>query len=78
MKDFDTIVKPLLEIKYRVKNIEIGKPPVRRTGNRSKLVVTPAGTFLGAPLAARQTGISLSLLYKLFKTNPKEYYAKNT
>lgn len=64
MKNFDETIAPLLERKYRIRNIQIGKPPVVRKGRSGnyKAVITPLGRFKSVSDAAEAHGVSKPVL----------------
>jgi len=77
MDNFDTIIKPLLEIKYRIKNIEIGKPPIVRRGTKLKTsvpVATPEGEFESISDAARHHEVTVPCIIARIKRKQEGYY----
>jgi len=77
MKDFDVIIKPLLEKKYRIKNIKIGKPPIVRSGVKLKTgipVKTPNGTFISITEAAQSHGVTVACIIGRIKSKKEGYF----
>lgn len=76
VKDFDTVIKPLLEIKYRIKTIQIGKAPVVRSGvpsGRRMAVMTPKGEFESITAAAAHYGVTLPTVINWIKKNKEGF-----
>jgi hypothetical protein len=76
MEDFETIVKPLLKKKYRIKNIEIGKPPIVRRGVKLKTgipVTTPDGEFESITDAAAHYEVTVSCIIARIKKKKEGY-----
>jgi hypothetical protein len=77
MENFDELIKPLLQKKYRIKNIEIGKPPVIRSGvrlNTGVPVKTPNGTFTSITDAAQSHEVTVSCIIARIKSKKEGYY----
>ena len=75
MKDFEIIIKTL-PTKYRIKNIEIGKPPIVRKGTKLKTgipVSTPDGEFESISDAARHYEVSVTCIITRIKNNKEGY-----
>ena len=75
MKDFEIIIKTLPK-KYRIKNIEIGKPPIVRRGTKLKTgipVITPDGEFESISDAARHYEVSVGGIIARIKRKQEGY-----
>jgi len=75
MKDFEIIIKTLPK-KYRIKNIEIGKPPIVRKGTKLKTgipVSTPDGEFESITDAAIYYEVTVSCIIARIKKKKEGY-----
>jgi hypothetical protein len=75
MKGFDEIIKTLPK-KYRIKNIEIGKPRIVRKGVRLKTgipVMTPDGEFESITDAAIHHEVTVSCIISRIKKQKEGY-----